>query len=187
MIEKIRKLVVPLTIVCIVAALGLGFTYGVTRERISKQEKEKEAEACMEALPQVKTPRELKESKDLLNKAKKVISDSKVEIEKVFTSKKGIVFVLRSRGYGGMISLAIGISLIGEITGVSVISHNETPGLGANLENPKFRKQFIGKDKRSKLQLGKDIQALTGATFTSNGVVRGVKAALKIFDLIKGK
>lgn len=187
MIEKIRVLVIPLLVVCVVAAAGLGFTYEVTKERIVKQEKEREAEALAESLPEIQSPNELKESKSLAKKVRKKISSNQLTIEKVFTSKEGNVFVLRSRGYGGMMTLAIGIDSRGKVAGVSVVYHNETPGLGGNLEKPQFLKQFVGKDTRSRLEIGKDVQALAGATFTTRGVTRAVKSAIYAFKLLKGE
>ena len=67
------------------------------------------------------------------------------------------------------------------MTGISVISHTETPGLGAvaaaqNAKGEAFRGQFVGQ--KGTLAVGEQIDAMSGATITSNAVVAGVNAAL---------
>ena len=83
-------------------------------------------------------------------------------------------------GFDGEVTMMVGIS-DGAITGISVISHTETPGLGAvaaaqNAKGEAFRGQFVGKT--GVLVVGDQIDAMSGATITSNAVVTGVNAAL---------
>jgi uncharacterized protein with FMN-binding domain len=71
--------------------------------------------------------------------------------------------------------------LAGKPTGVQVVSHAETPGLGAiaaanNAKGEAFRDQFAGTS--GELVVGEDIDAITGATITSKAVTEGVNAAL---------
>ena len=69
----------------------------------------------------------------------------------------------------------------GKVSGISIISHTETPGLGAvaaaqNAKGEAFRGQFVGQE--GVLAIGNQIDAMSGATITSNAVVTGVNAAL---------
>ena len=67
----------------------------------------------------------------------------------------------------------------GTCTGVSIISHAETSGLGANATKEDFRAQFVGKANVAVTKDGGDIAALTGATITSRAVCDGVNAAIE--------
>lgn len=80
------------------------------------------------------------------------------------------------KGYGGEITMMIGINAGGEVTGVKITDMSETAGLGANAKNESFLSQFIGKDP--------EIQALTGATITTNAVKKGVSDAKEQVDII---
>lgn len=84
----------------------------------------------------------------------------------------GYCFKVRAKGYSSYIDMLVGINISGEVTGVQILQMAETPGLGNNANDPAFLNQFTTK---------KDIQALTGATITSNAIARGVKQALAKF------
>ncbi len=94
-----------------------------------------------------------------------------------------------SKGYGGAVVIAVGIASDGKVTGVQVVEHSETPGLGANATNESFRSQFVGKS--GSVELVKSdagtgqVVAITGATITSRSVVTSVNEALKFFGELK--
>ena len=76
----------------------------------------------------------------------------------------------------------VGIGNDGKVTAVCVISHSETPSLGAvaaedSSKGQAFRDQFAGVDKA--VTVGADIDAITGATITSKAVAEGVNLALE--------
>ena len=84
----------------------------------------------------------------------------------------------------------IGIDKDGAVTGVEFLSISETAGLGMNAQKETFRDQFKGKNSEItvvKTAPGDDeIQALTGATITSNAVTKSVNTALKLYEEVKG-
>lgn len=94
-------------------------------------------------------------------------------------SSKGKAIAVSPRGYGGPIEMMVGIDEKGKISGVKILSHRETPGLGANIVKPKFLEQFKGKTLKDPIEPKKDIDAVTGATISSRAVCAGVKEALK--------
>ena len=102
----------------------------------------------------------------------------------------GYVFKVSSKGYGGSIDSMIGIDKDGAVTGVEFLSISETAGLGMNAQKETFRDQFKGKNSEItvvKTAPGDDeIQALTGATITSNAVTKSVNTALKLYEEVKG-
>ena len=82
-------------------------------------------------------------------------------------------------GFGGAMDIMVGVSADGVCSGVSIISHAETSGLGANATKEDFRAQFVGKANVAVTKDGGDIAALTGATITSRAVCDGVNAAIE--------
>ncbi len=111
--------------------------------------------------------------------AKLALEKSKQEV--LPPSGKGKAIAVSPRGYGGPIEMLVGIDEKGKVSGVKVLSHRETPGLGANIAQPKFLDQFKGKTLKDPIEPKKDIDALTGATISSRAVCEGVKDALERF------
>lgn len=95
----------------------------------------------------------------------------------------GYVFQADPKGYGGEISIMIGIDDKGKVTGLKVGDNKETPGLGAKAKDDQFTGRFYGK-KLDKIEVVKrkaknesEIEAISGATITSNAVSKGVEQA----------
>lgn len=93
-------------------------------------------------------------------------------------------------GYGGDINLAVGIDVNGDVTGVRVTAHRETPGLGDYIERSKspWIEQFVGKSlsapEAKHWKVAKDggsFDARAGATITPRAVVKAVRNALEYF------
>jgi electron transport complex protein RnfG len=88
-------------------------------------------------------------------------------------------------GFGGAITMMVGVSVDGKVLGISIISHAETPGLGAvsaanTDKGVSFREQFQGLIAGITIGDGENqIDALSGATITSKAIVEGVNAALE--------
>lgn len=106
----------------------------------------------------------------------------------------GLVIRLTPKGYGGPIKLMVGIDQEGKIVGLQVLSHQESPGLGANISKESFTSQFIGKDANAPLRVVKgttttdhDIVALTSATISSRAVAEGINQAIQLFCAGWGK
>ena len=86
------------------------------------------------------------------------------------------------KGYGGDMTILVGVDEQNAVTGVRILSHTETPGLGANAEKDSFLSQYIAKTGVLSVSRtsprGNEIQAITSATITSRAVTEGVNAAL---------
>ena len=91
----------------------------------------------------------------------------------------GYVVQVAPSGFGGNLDVMVGVNPDGTCSGVSIISHSETSGLGANATKEDFRSQFVGKSNVAVTKDGGDIAALTGATITSRAVCDGVNAAIE--------
>ena len=97
------------------------------------------------------------------------------------------------KGYGGTIQVMTGINTEGEITGVTILSLDETPGLGMNAQNASFTdmyKQTVPEGGFNVIKSGTagdgNIVALTGATITSQAVTDAVNSAIDQYNEIKG-
>ncbi len=100
----------------------------------------------------------------------------------------GYAVAVDTAGYGGTISLLIGLAPdLKRITGMEVVSNVETPGLGGRLVEPAFRTQFVGLDPTKAIAYVKnavpaknknEIEAISGATITTKAVVTGLNDAL---------
>ena len=110
----------------------------------------------------------------------------------VFPAKKGgetqaIAYSAAAKGYHDLIEVMIGVNPEGTLTGISIMTHTETPGLGARIVEPEFTDQFAGLDlDTTKLSAeGGQVDTLSGATFSTVGVITAVRTALDQFPQIK--
>lgn len=94
-----------------------------------------------------------------------------------------IVYAVRAVpvGYGGDIEMMIGFNEAGLVTGVEIINMSETPGLGAVAKgNTKWLSQFMGEG-------SEELDAITGATITSEAIKKGVDdAKVQVMNIIGG-
>lgn len=165
----IAQLTVILGVICLVCALLLGLVNLVTANPI-KAAKQLKSEQAMRAVL----------SADSYEPVEYTGGDALVA--KVYLAGDvGYVVEVKPSGFGGEIDMMVGVDNDGAVTGISVISHAETSGLGAKAKtDPEWGKQFVGKSGEVKVSKdGGDINAITGATITSRAVSNGVTAALE--------
>lgn len=190
--REIIKLGLMLLLITSVAAVILGLTNGVTSGIIEEVEAKATEEAQREVLPEADSFKAIDEQKlgEIKDKNAKVI-----EISSGFSKDQLVGYTIKTvntteyPGYGGDVEMIVGISTEGEITGLKVLKHQETPGLGANATKPEFQNQYKGKATKEDVIVVKtepsnanEIQALTGATITSDAVTSGVNNAREIFN-----
>ena len=98
-------------------------------------------------------------------------------ITSVYKGDTGFVVETTTAGYVGDITLMVGVSNDGEVTGVVVRDMEETYGLGANaLQDVDFLSQFLHTS--GEAAVGETVDAMTGAPVSSKAITRGVKAAV---------
>jgi electron transport complex protein RnfG len=104
---------------------------------------------------------------------------------------EALVYKVSGNGYAGVIDCIMGIDRSGHITGVRVIKHKETPGLGDKIEAAKnswifaFEGKSLGDPAADKWAVKKDggvFDQFAGATITPRGVVKAVKGGLEFFE-----
>jgi len=169
--NKIVKLALILFAVSAIVALALGFVNGITADRIEAIATEKRNTAMQAVLPADDYPQ-----------VEYTGTDSQVDaIYKA--GDKGYVVQCTVGGSQGTITMVTGVDLNGTVTGISVLDHGETPGLGAiagaaGEKGDAFRGQFAGLTSAAVTKDGGSVEALTGATVTSRAICAGVNAAL---------
>ena len=185
--REVVKLAGILFIITSVAAILLGFTNMATRDVIAQQLELENTEARKSALPIAEEFEEVK-GKELENA---LLTDFS-SIDEVYQGKKdgeiiGYTFKITSGGYGGEMVINVGISVEGKVTGIKIVSHSETPGLGAKAAEEDFQNQYIDKSADSLYQSLKgmprnsEIEAIAGATVTSNAVTDSVNLAIELY------
>ncbi|MBE6972182.1 MAG: FMN-binding protein [Ruminococcaceae bacterium] len=98
-------------------------------------------------------------------------------VRSVHRGETGWVVETAVRGYADTIVVAIGISNAGTVTGLVVRQAHETAGLGSRiLRDETFLSQFLGL--RGEAEIGRNIDAITGATVSSRAVARCVNSAI---------
>ena len=169
--NKIVKLGLILFAVSAIVALCLGLVNGITAERIEAIATEKRNTAMQAVLPADDYP-----------EVEYTGTDSRVDaIYKA--GDKGYVVQCTVGGSQGTITMVTGVANDGTVTGISVLDHGETPGLGAiagaaGEKGDAFRGQFAGLTSAAVTKDGGTVEALTGATVTSRAICTGVNAAL---------
>jgi electron transport complex protein RnfG len=174
MSEILKPGLVLLTVTA-VAALALGLAYTVTKEPIERQKTAEEEQSRVELLPYAET-------------FKEVAADGGSEITSVTEGHAGsdvvgYVIGVSVMGYGGRLDMLVGVDAGNAVTGVKIMSHSETPGLGANAANESFTDKY--KNKTGPFTVTKttptndnEIDAITSATITTTAVTLGVNAAV---------
>lgn len=173
--------VIKLVIISLVAGLCLSLVFATTKDKIEISKKAGLEKSLKEILPFMK--------------------DRFEEIEYDFENQKFPVYAVREpggalsgaavrvsvpEGYGGAITVLVGIEKTKQVTGLRILEHKETPGLGTKAANQKFWGQFIGKSLSSfKFKVKKDkgdVDAITAATITSRAVSHAIEKGLQVYE-----
>lgn len=161
-------LVVVLAAISLVMALLLGMVDHVTAPAIEANKQAKTETAMNKVLPA-----------DAYTELGYTGSDPLVTGLYEADDKGYVVLVTPTSGFSGAIDMMAGISPDGVVTGIAIVSHAETSGLGANATKPAWQEQFVGGSGEVKVTKdGGTIEAITGSTITSRAVCDGVNAAL---------
>lgn len=200
--NKIIKDALALTLITLVAGVALGGVYEITKEPIARQEAQAKAEAYEQVFTDAAAFEEVKMDDTLIQTIRDQLDQEGYKaqsIEEIMRAEDqsgemlGYAFtVVTSEGYGGDIRFSMGVQNDGTLNGISILSIGETAGLGMNADTPAFKDQFVGKQVE-KLQYTKngatqddEINAISGATVTTNAMTNGVNAGLCAFRVMEG-
>ena len=172
---------VTLFVITLISGFSLGAVYSITKAPIAQAKLQKKIKAIKQVLPAF-------DNNPLSKKVKVKGAVDSIEIYPGF-QKNHLVGVAvtgaSNKGFSGLVKLMVGFDTKGKIVNISVLEQKETPGLGTKMKEPKFLKQFIGKNpKQNNLKVKKDggeIDAISGATISSRAFVESVYDAHKAF------
>ena len=183
-IAGMLKLGCILAIYAAVACVMLAFVYAGTKKIIDLRDEASQQAALKEIFPEADSFELVKDG---------VASpDLSVSIQSAYIAKRdgttaGMALRLSRASYSGPIVLLVGIGIDKRVTGVKIMEHSDTPGLGANAASPSyfvdrakgitFYGQFAGKDASDPFEVKGDVVAITASTITSRAVSAAVKAA----------
>ncbi len=187
-----------LFLITAIAGLLLGAVYDITKDPIAAQKQKRKQEAYQTVFPGADSFLEYdsQNAVSVLEEAGFAAADVTVD-EVMEAQKEGqvagyVMTVTDHQGYGGDIQIAVGIQKDGTVNGISILSISETAGLGMKAKEPDFYGQFAGKkvDSFSHTKTGasaeNEIDALTGATITTDAVTNAVNGAICYFQSIEG-
>ena len=177
------NMVVALLVIAAVSGGVLGLVYGMTKDTIAMVDQKKNEAAIQKVLP---LEGEITYKADTLKYTYEGV-DLTFPCNLAYDANgtfQGAAVKTSEGGFGGKIDMMVGFAADGTIKGTSVLSHAETPGLGANMTG-KFKDQFVDKNPASyKLTVtkdGGDVDAITAATITSRAFSKAVDKAYQAF------
>ncbi len=185
--KKIITSTLVLVAITLVAGLALAAVYEVTKEPIAEAELTAKLNAYRMVMPDADN---FIATGNIENEAHPIRLDGGVFISECLTATDAAgntvgyaVNVTSPNGYGGNITIAVGLLPDATIKGISVISQGETAGLGAVCAEEKFTEQFAGiQGPVEYVKTGKtepnQIDAISGATITTKAVTEAVNAAI---------
>ena len=197
--SKIIKNALALTAITVVIGLLLGVVYEVTKEPIAPQQLKAKEEACVEVFPDADSfeamditgnTEDFRAALDEAGYTAQTVDEVYEALDASGETAGYVITVTSAEGYGGDIQFSMGVALDGTTLGISFLSISETAGLGMNADTDSFKDQFKDQNvpefsysKTGATQEG-EIDALSGATITTNAVTNGVNAGLCVFQLL---
>lgn len=182
-----------LLVITLVAGLLLGLVYQITKDPIAEQEAKAKQEACKEVFADAASFENV-ELADIDMASWNGQGYAKETVDEVMSAQDAsgnllgyVVTVTTKEGYGGDIQFTLGIRLDGTVNGISLLSISETAGLGMRAEEvlkPQFADKNVEKFEytKNKATSENQIDAISGATITTNAVTNGVNAGLYYFQ-----
>lgn len=187
--KKILKDTAILTVITIISGFLLGIAFNITNPIIEARKLEEKAAAYRTIFSQDTS---FEDGSDLLAEAADVLAAAGCTetITDVMVAKDasgaviGYAMSISTNGFGGELIIAYGYGVDGTSMGIDILTSSETSGLGSRASEPEFKDQFAGKlvEAFSVVKSGAaadtEINAISGATRTSNAVTGAVNAGI---------
>ena len=178
--STLKNMALCLTVVCLICSAVVGGAYAVTKEPIDAAAQAKTTAAIAAVLPAFPGNPEVG-----------TVTVDGTDYTYYKADGAGYAVISTTSGFGGALTLMVGIDMQGVVHNTSVLSHSETPGLGAKCTtDTHFMEQFCGFDPAAKSLIvkkdGGDIDAITASTITSRAYTLAVANAVKVFHQLTG-
>ncbi len=194
--NKIVKNTLILTAITVVSGFLLGVVYGITKEPIAEAQENTKQEAYRSVLSDASSF-ETMEDFDAADAAS-ILEENGYSSDEITEVAEGIddsgetvgyvVNVMSHEAYDGDLEVSVGIAADGTVKGIEMLSISETAGLGMKADEAEFKDQFKDKnvEKFTYTKSGESgddkIDAISGATITTNAVTNAVDSALVYFQ-----
>ena len=184
----ILKVAGTLTVISLVVAALLGLVDNVTADKIAAIDAENTRIAMSAVAPEGSEFGDKLDITDDMTAAAASQGGKLVELYPMTTAgaDNGYVMKISASGSQGSIVMMVGVDADKAITGISVVSHAETSGIGTKVvgNEPNAAGEFIGESGAGSLVVGKNIIAVSGATVSTKGINMGANAALAVAELL---
>lgn len=171
------KLGIILFIITVISAGILAMSNNLTKDKIAEIEMEGSIVALKQVFGDDSKFKPLDEGK-----LSEIIASNTaiIEIFEVYKNENldGYAIKTNSSGFAGDLVVLTGVSSDGNVTGMRLLEHSETKGIGSKAEEPSFAEKFIGKTVDSEIT----VEVISGATYTTKGVLAGVNIAREVFN-----
>jgi len=167
------KPVLVLTLICVIASGLLAVTNDITAPIIEANAIAAQNATKVALLPTADTFEDLD-----ISELKGVTAASKA------ANGAGYVITGSASGYDGQLPVTVAFDNDGNIIAVEITGTNETPGLGKKVEDDSFKSQFAGMTAEPKTI--SDIDAISGATISSNAVIAALNNAIEAYKVFSG-
>ena len=194
--KYIIKLTATLFATCVIVAGLLGLVNMVTKDKIAaiNWENTQTAMKAVVADPDNTEFSEALENTDAMSAAAKAAGGTLDSVYEVLVGGENAGYAIKvvASGSQGNIEMMVGVDAEGVVTGVSIVDNSETSGIGSKVMSNEplssgvgVLDQFQGKSAADgTLTVGKNVDAISGATVSSKGVTAGVNAALAVAGAI---
>lgn len=191
--KSVRRSALGLGLFAIVTGGTIALTQVLTAERIAQQAARAEAKALFEIIPESQHTNDLLRDTVQLPPSDRLATPGPVTAWVARENGRTVGLILPAvapDGYSGDIRLLVGIDPEGQVLGVRVTSHRETPGLGDRIETKKsdwirsFDGRSLGAPRPNRWNVKKNggvFDQFTGATITPRAVVKAVQKTLVYF------
>ena len=169
--HEMLKPFLVLVVICVVAAALLGVTHGVTEPIIEEMNEQRALATRQAVLPGAEDFTEV----DCDTESLGILSAYKE------TNGLGYVISASSKGYGGDVTVTMGLDSYGNFTGISANVTSETQGVGSKVGERTILDRFTGVSGNAN-----DVTLRSGATYTSNAVRSSVNAAFEAVAAVIG-
>ena len=191
--KVILKVAGTLTVISLVVAALLGFVNSITADKIAEIDAENTRIAMSAVAPEGSEFGDKMDVTDEMVAAAATQSGKILELYPVTNggAEAGYVMKISASGSQGTIVMMVGVDANKAITGISVVSHAETSGIGTkvvgnetNTAGVPVLDQFVGLSGAGSLVVGSNITAISGATVSTKGITMGANAALAVADVL---
>jgi len=193
--KTVIKTGITLAVIAAICTVLVAATYQLTEERIAANEKALLEQALQPALSGLLYEGGVSESRLVIPPPHDLPGNDSALIFRVYAKDRPVaaLFAVTARdGFAGVIRVLIGVEFDGTVTGVRILQHRETPGLGDKIEPARsdwifqFDGHSMGDPEVTGWAIrndGGDFDQLTGASVTPRAIIKAIRDTLLYFDV----